>query len=67
MGHDGTDYAAVAQYVVEIDGNKHSEHVHFADAIKQGLLLRCEHPQSRIRVRDLSKSSTADMKTDVAA
>jgi len=60
MSYAGNE-CAVAQYVIDADGNKHSEHVYFADAIKEGLLLRERHPQSELKVRDLSQSSSADM------
>ena len=59
--------SVAAQYAVEVDGNKHSEYVYFADAIKVALVLRETHPQSQIKVRDLSEISFAEMKTDVAA
>ena len=38
------------------DGSKHSEHVYFVEAIKAGLLLREQNPQSRIKLRDISDS-----------
>ena len=42
------------RFVVEIDGNKHSEYAYFAEAIKTALLLRERSPGSKINVRDNS-------------
>ena len=42
------------QFVVEIDGNKHSEYAYFAEAIKTALLLRERSPGSKVNVRDNS-------------
>lgn len=67
MGNGETDDAAVVPYAVEIDGKKHSEHVHFVEAIKEGLILRGKHRQSRIKVRDLSTDIPGGIKPDVAA
>ena len=58
---------AVAQFAVEIGGKRHSEHVHFVDAIKQGLLLRGEHSHSKIKVRDLSQDTSDQTRSDTAA
>ena len=67
MRDTGTNDSAAAQYVVELDGNKHSEHVHFVDAIKEGLLLRGKHPHSKIKVRDLSQIDSTETSPDMAA
>jgi hypothetical protein len=52
--------AAVVQYVIEIDGSKHSEHASFVDAIKHGLLLREQNPEAKIKVRDLSELAATE-------
>jgi len=57
----------VAQFAVEIDGKRHSEHVHFVDAVKEGLLLRATHPHSKIKVRDLSRDTSGEAQSDIAA
>jgi hypothetical protein len=54
-------------YVVEIDGAKHSEHACFVDAIKAGLLLREQDPESKITVRELSESRTEEIASGLAA
>ena len=42
------------RFVVEIDGNKHSEYAYFSEAIKTALLLRERSPGSKVNVRDNS-------------
>ena len=53
MSSTGNNNSADAQFVVEIDGEKHSEHRYFVDAMKAALLLRQSQPNSKIKVRDL--------------
>lgn len=67
MINDGANGAAVARYVIEMDGKKLSEHVHFVDAIKEGLVLRGQWPHSNIKVRDLSQTSSAEGNAEIAA
>ena len=54
-------------YVVEIDGAKHSEHACFVDAIKAGLLLREQNPESKITVRELSESRSEEVSLGLVA
>ena len=61
-----TDVCASVQYVVEIDGTKHSEYARFVDAVKAGLLLREQKPDSKIRVRDACEPKL-DAKSELAA
>ena len=49
------------RYVVAIDGAKHSEHACFVDAIKAGLLLHAQSPESKITVRELSESRSEEV------
>jgi hypothetical protein len=56
-----TNVSALVQYVVEIDGAKHSEHGSFVDAIKAGLLLREQHPDSKVKVRDISEAAADEV------
>lgn len=67
MSDAGMNDAAVAQFSVEVDGNKQSEHTYFADAIKEGLLLRGKYPDSKIKVRVLSQPSLLDVESEIAA
>jgi hypothetical protein len=39
-------------YVLQVDGRIKSKHRRFVDALKAGLLLKQEHPNSRIKVRN---------------
>jgi hypothetical protein len=59
----------VQHYVVEIDGAQHSEHARFVDAIKEGLLLREQNPESKVAVRDrsVSKSGSEAIGPEIAA
>ncbi len=41
-------------FVVEINGERHSAHAGFADALKVALLLRDSGEHSNIKVRDLA-------------
>lgn len=59
MSNAGISDAAVVQYVVEVDGNKNSEHVYFVDAMKTALILRQAQPNSKIKVRDLAQPESA--------
>ncbi len=62
MSDSGMDHhEPVERFVVEIDGNKHSEYAYFSEAIKAALLLREQSPESKISVRDTS------LKRDLAA
>ena len=54
-------------YVVEIDGAKHSEHACFVDAIKTGLLLHAQSPESKITVRELSESRSEEVSLGLVA
>ena len=54
-------------YVVEIDGARHSEHACFVDAIKTGLLLYEQNPESKIKVRELSEAQLERVASEVAA
>ena len=54
-------------YVVAIDGAKHSEHACFVDAIKMGLLLHAQRPESKITVRELSESSSEEVALGLVA
>ena len=54
-------------YVVAIDGAKHSEHACFADAIKTGLLLHAQSPESKITVRELSESRSEEVALGLVA
>ena len=54
-------------YVVAIDGAKHSEHACFVDAIKTGLLLHAQSPESKISVRDLSESKSEEVEPELVA
>ena len=56
-----SNVSAVQNYVVEIDGVKHSEHACFVDAIKAGLLLHAQSPESKITVRELSESRSEEV------
>jgi hypothetical protein len=67
MNNTGTNDSAVAQYVVENDGNKHSEHIHFIDAIASALVLRERQPHLMIKVRDLSQIASIEMNPEMAA
>jgi hypothetical protein len=67
MSDIGINDAATVQFVIEVDGGKHSEHVYFVDAIKVALLLREEHPESKIKVRDLSEECSLETKSELAA
>jgi hypothetical protein len=59
--------SAGQHYLVEIDGAKHSEHACFVDAIKTGLLLREQNPESKIKVHDLSESKSEEVVPGLAA
>jgi hypothetical protein len=59
--------STVQHYVVEIDGAKHSEHACFVDAIKAGLFLHEQNPESKIKVRDLSESKSEQVEPDLVA
>jgi len=62
-----SDVSAVQHYVVEIDGVKYSEHACFVDAIKTGLLLHGQNPESKIKVRELSESKSEKVASGLAA
>ena len=62
-----SDVSAVQHYVVEIDGVKYSEHACFVDAIKVGLLLHAQNPESKIKIRDLSESNSEQVSSGMAA
>ena len=62
-----SDVSAVQHYVVEIDGVKHSEHACFVDAIKAGLLLHEQNPESKIKVLELSESKSEEVVPGLAA
>ena len=62
-----SDVSAVQHYVVEIDGVQYSEHACFVDAIKTGLLLHEQIPESKIRVRELSESKSEEIASGMAA
>jgi hypothetical protein len=59
--------AAVVQYVIEHNGEQHSEHVYFVEAIKAALLLREQHPGSKIKVRDIADPHSEEVLSDRAA
>ncbi len=67
MVNNGTSSAVVVQYVVEINGSKHSEHVYFVDAIKAALLFREQNPGLKIKVRDLSENIRSELNSELAA
>ena len=62
-----SDVSAVQHYVVEVDGVKYSEHACFVDAIKTGLLLHGQNPESKIKVRELSESKSEEVASGLAA
>jgi hypothetical protein len=62
-----SDVSAVQHYVVEIDGVKYSEHACFVDAIKTGLLLHGQNPESKIKVRELSEAKSEEVASGLAA
>ena len=62
-----SDVSAVQHYVVELDGVKYSEHACFVDAIKTGLLLHGQNPESKIKVRELSESKSEEVASGLAA
>jgi hypothetical protein len=67
MSNTGSNDSTAAQFAVEIDGNRHSEHVYFADAMKIALLLRQTQPHSKIKVRDLVQIDPAQKNPEMAA
>ena len=62
-----SDVSAVEHYVVELDGVKYSEYACFVDAIKTGLLLHGQNPESKIKVRELSESKSEKVASGLAA
>jgi len=62
-----SDVSAVQHYVVELDGVKYSEYACFVDAIKVGLLLHAQNPESKIKIRDLSESNSEQVSSGMAA
>jgi hypothetical protein len=46
------------RYVVELDGMPKSEYCVFVKALKAGLQLKQEFPNSRVKLRDLEEEST---------
>ena len=67
MSDVGTNNSADVQYVIAIDGSKHSEHVYFVEAIKAGLLLREQYPECKIKVRNNSEVTSAEIAPGLAA
>ena len=67
MSDVATNNSADVQYVIETDGSKHSEHVNFVEAIKAGLLLREQYPDSKIKIRDVSESQSEQIVSEMAA
>jgi hypothetical protein len=53
--------SADVNYVVEMNGSKHSEHGYFVEAIKAELLLREQNPHSRLKILDISDPKSNDM------
>jgi hypothetical protein len=47
------------EYLVQIDGTTASEHLGFVEALKVGLKLRQQHPQSDVKVRETETSPQA--------
>jgi hypothetical protein len=48
------------QYLVQIDGITASEHLGFVEALKVGLKLRQQHPQSDVKVRETETTPRAE-------
>jgi hypothetical protein len=46
-------------FLVLLDGKMASEHLGFAEALRVGLKLRREHPQSEVKVRENEPSGQA--------
>ena len=67
MSNTGNNNSADAQFAVEVDGKKHSEHRYFVDAMKAALLLRQAQPQSKIKVRDLAQATSGVTNSEIAA
>lgn len=51
------------RYVVQVDGKAKSEYGQFVDAVRAGLQLKQEFPNSRIRVRDADDQPPIDQST----
>ena len=54
MGEDEAATLTQERFVVEMDGQHHSEHAHFAEALKVALLLRDDFAERKIKLRDLA-------------
>ena len=67
MSNVGINESAAEYYVVEVDGADHSEHVYFVEAIKAGLLLREQYPGCKIKVRNNSEVTSAEIAPGLAA
>jgi hypothetical protein len=57
--HDLPNNASHDEYLVQIDGITASEHLGFVEALKVGLTLRQQHPQSEVKVRETETSTEA--------
>jgi len=66
MSNTEIDDSADAQIAVEIDGDRHSEHTYFVEAMKVALLLRQTQPHSKIKVRDLHQLNSVESNSDRA-
>ena len=67
MSDADSSNSADVHYIIEIDGSRHSEHFYFVEAIKAGLLLREQNPQSRIKIRDVSEANSPEAASELAA
>jgi hypothetical protein len=50
-----------AEYVVQIDGTVKAGYRLFVDALRAGLQLKQQHPQSDVKVRDANEQSAAEL------
>jgi hypothetical protein len=54
------------RFLVEINGQRHSAHAAFVEALKVALLLRDDLEQSKIKVRDLADQLDRTGRLDAA-